>query len=268
MSDVVQGLLHYRHVVLFLFVLAEQIGLPIPAVPALLSIGALAGTGHGNIALALGVAIAASLPPDIVWYELGRRRGNRVLVLLCRFSLEPDYCVRRTENLFLARGRNALLIAKFFPGLSTVAPPLAGMVGIPRVQFLALDTGAAILWAGTWMGLGYLFSDALERVAVRAARLGHWLGLIAVLAIGGYILLKYVQRQRFLRSLRIARIPPDELLRLLAGPEPVAVIDTRTVLDVEAEPYAVRGAIWIPAEEIQRRSVELPRAAELVLYCS
>jgi hypothetical protein len=118
------------------------------------------------------------------------------------------------------------------------------------------------------MGLGYLFSDALERVAVRAARLGHWLGLIAVLAIGGYILLKYVQRQRFLRSLRIARIPPDELLRLLAGPEPVAVIDTRTVLDVEAEPYAVRGAIWIPAEEIQRRSVELPRAAELVLYCS
>jgi len=116
MSDTVQVLLQYGYVVLFAFVLVEQIGLPIPAVPVLLGVGALAGTGRMSLALALGAALAASLPPDLVWYELGRRRGGRILGLLCRVSLEPDSCVRRAENLFMRRGRKALLIAKFFPG--------------------------------------------------------------------------------------------------------------------------------------------------------
>jgi membrane protein DedA with SNARE-associated domain len=267
-SDILLSLAEYGYVLLFLFVLAEQIGLPIPAVPALLGIGALAGTGRTSIALALGTALAGSLPPDIIWYELGRRRGNRVLVLLCRISLEPDSCVRRTENLFLQRGKNALLIAKFFPGLSTVAPPLAGMVGIPRAQFLALDIAAAILWAGAWMGLGYLFSDALEMVAMRAARLGNSIGLLAAAALVGYILYKLVQRQRFLRSLRVARITPEELERRLRSVDAPAVIDTRTILDVEALPQMIPGALWIPAEEITRRAAELPRGRELVLYCS
>src|SRR5262245_2560241 len=164
-----------------------------------------------SLALAFGAALAASLPPDVIWYELGRRRGARVLGLLCRISLEPDSCVRRTENLFLQRGRKALLIAKFFPGLSTVAPPLAGMVGIPRWQFIALDIVAALLWAGTWMSLGYVFSDALEVVATQAARLGNWLGVVLIGGLAAYILVKLIQRRLFLRSLRIARITPEEL---------------------------------------------------------
>jgi len=150
------------YVVLFGFVLAEQIGLPIPAVPVLLGVGALAGTGRMSLALALGAALAASLPPDLVWYELGRRRGGRILGLLCRVSLEPDSCVRRAENLFMRRGRKALLIAKFFPGLSTIAPPLAGVVGVGRWQFILFDSAGLVIWAGAWMSLGYVFSDALE----------------------------------------------------------------------------------------------------------
>src|SRR5213596_2472268 len=135
MDDTVQGLLQYGYVLLFAFVLAEQVGLPVPAVPVLLGVGALAGGGRMSLTLAFAAALAASLPPDVIWYELGRRRGARVLGLLCRISLDPDSCVQRTENLFMRRGRKALLIAKFFPGLSTVAPPLAGMVGIARWQF-------------------------------------------------------------------------------------------------------------------------------------
>src|SRR5713226_2589187 len=157
MSETVQVLLQYGYVVLFAFVLAEQIGLPIPAVPVLLGVGALAGAGRMSPALALGVVLAASLPPDIVWYELGRRRGGRVLGLLCRISLERDSCVRRTENLFIRSGRKALLVAKFFPGLSTVAPPLAGMVGVGRRQFIVLDSLGAIVWSGAWMSVGYVF---------------------------------------------------------------------------------------------------------------
>jgi membrane protein DedA with SNARE-associated domain len=269
LSSVVPALVHYGYVLLFVFVLAEQFGLPVPAVPVLLGVGALAGAGRLSLALALAAVLLASLPPDLIWYELGRRRGARVLALLCRISLEPDSCVRRTETLFMEQGRKALVIAKFFPGLSTIAPPLAGMVGIRRGQFIVLDVAAALLWAGSWMGLGYVFSDALEAVASYATRLGNSLGVVLGAALIGYVLIKFIQRRRFLRSLRIARITPEELKRRLdSGDETVAVIDTRSVLDVTAAPYAIPGALWIAAEEIEQRRSELPLDREIVLYCS
>ena len=269
MNDTMQVLVQYGYVVLFAFVLAEQVGLPIPAVPVLLGVGALAGAGRMSLTPALGVALVASLTPDIVWYELGRRRGGRVLSLLCRLSLEPDSCVRRTENLFMQRGRKALVIAKFVPGLSTVAPPLAGMVGIARWQFILLDIAGALVWAGAWMGLGYVFSDVLELVASRADRLGSWLGVIVGGALASYVLIKFVNRQRFLRSLRIARITPEELKhRLDSGDDSLTVVDTRSPLDVTAAPYAIPGAIWITAEEIDQRHLEVPRDREIVLYCT
>ena len=269
MSDTLQSLVQYGYLLLFAFVLAEQIGLPVPAVPVLLGVGALAGSGRMSLTLAFGAALAASLPPDLVWYELGRRRGNHVLRHLCRISLEPDSCVRRTEDLFVKQGRKTLVIAKFLPGLSTVAPPLAGMVGIGRLQFIALDIAALILWAGTWMGLGYVFSDALELVASRAARLGNWTAVVIGAAFGAYILIKFVQRRRFLRGLRIARITPDELKgRLDKGDDTFVIVDTRSVLDVNAAPYAIPGAMWIAAEDIERRRHDLPRDREIILYCS
>jgi len=269
LGEILEVLSQYGYVILFALVLAEQIGLPIPAVPVLLGVGALIGAARLNPALALGSALAASLLPDIVWYELGRRRGGRVLGFLCRIALEPDSCVRRTENLFIQRGRSALLIAKFLPGLSTLTPPLAGMVGIARWQFIALDAAGALIWAGAWMALGYVFADALELVASRADRLGHGLVLVVAAILAGYVLVKFVQRRRCLRSLRIARITPEELRRRLeTGDQPLAIIDTRSVLDVNAAPYAIPGALWITAEEIDRRHAEVPRDREIVLYCS
>ena len=269
MNDTLQVLAQYGYLLLFAFVLAEQVGLPVPAIPVLLGVGALAGTGRMSLTLAFGAALAASLPPDLVWYELGRRRGARVLGLLCRISLEPDSCVRRTENLFLQRGRKALVIAKFFPGLSTIAPPLAGMIGIARWQFLVLDILATVLWAGTWMMLGYVFSDALELLASRAALLGHSLAVVLGAVLAAYILIKFVQRQRVLRSLRIARITPEELKgRLDSGDVTLAIVDARSLLDVKAVPYAIPGARWIAAEEIDRHHGELPRDRDIVLYCS
>src|SRR5687767_8958712 len=147
--------------------------------------------------------VAASLPVDLVWYELGRRRGARVLGLLCRISLEPDSCVRRTENLFMRLGRKALLVVKFFPSVSPIASTLAGMVGVARWQFIALDSLGAIIWAGAWMGLGWAFSDALELVATQVAHLGNYVIVIVGAALASYIAFKFIQRQRFLRSLRI-----------------------------------------------------------------
>src|SRR5215831_16050611 len=120
MSDSLEFVLAYGYAVLFAFVLAEQVGLPVPAVPVLLAVGGLAGGARLSIPVALAVALAASLPADLLWYELGRRRGVGVLGILCRVSLEPDSCVRRTENLFVRYGKGVLLFAKFIPGLSTM----------------------------------------------------------------------------------------------------------------------------------------------------
>ncbi len=254
---------------LFAFVLAEQIGLPIPAVPLLLGVGAYAGTGRMSALAGLATALAASLPPDVVWYELGRARGKRVLDVICRLSLEPDSCVRRTENLFMTRGRWALLVAKFLPGLSTIAPPLAGIVGLGRASFLVLDIMGALLWAGTWITLGYVSSSALAPLLELGARVGHW-GLAAgAVALAGYVVVKFVRRRRFLRSLRVARIEPAELKRRLDAADPdLIVIDTRSTLDVGAAPHKIPGALWIPAETIEGRRAEIPLDRKVVLYCS
>ena len=269
MNDLFPLIVQYGYLILFAFVSAEQVGLPVPAVPVLLGIGALSGAGRMSMTLALGVALIASLPPDVVWYELGRRRGGPVLGYLCRISLEPDSCVRRTENLFVQRGAGALLFAKFLPGLSTLAPPLAGMVGIARPRFLVLDGLGALVWAGAWLGLGYLFRDALDAVIATAAHVGNSALVAAGLALAAYIIVKYVRRRLFIRRHRMARISPEDLARHLeAGDATVAVIDTRSALEIGLEPFAIAGALRIPAEEIDRRHAEVPRDRDVVLYCT
>jgi len=269
MSDALEFVLAYGYAVLFAFVLAEQVGLPVPAVPVLLTVGGLAGSGRLSIPVALAVALAASLPADLIWYELGRRRGVGVLGILCRVSLEPDSCVRRTENLFLRYGRGVLLFAKFVPGLSTMAPPLAGIVRIQRGPFLGLDSAAALIWSGAWLALGYAFSDALDLVAAVASRLGSWVLLMAGGALAIYVLVKYVQRRRFYRSLRTARIEPEELRRRLdLNDNSLVVIDTRSAIDVDAVPQTIPGALWIPAEAISTHRQDIPSDREVVVYCS
>src|SRR5262245_33151884 len=167
-------LVRYGYTVVFGWVLAEQIGLPIPAVPVLLAAGAVAGTGRLSVALILAVAGLASLASDSIWYWIGRVRGGRVLGWLCKISLEPDSCVRRTQRAFSASGARALLIAKFVPGFSTAAPPLAGVVGMPFRHFLFFTGLGGLIWAGVFIGLGWLFTRQLERVADYVARLGNW----------------------------------------------------------------------------------------------
>jgi membrane protein DedA with SNARE-associated domain len=268
-NDQLQLVLDYGYLILFAFVSAEQIGLPIPAVPVLLGVGALAAAGRMSIGLALGIALAASLPPDLVWYELGRRRGGRVLGFICRLSLEPDACVRSTETLFMRRGAGALLIAKFIPGLSTLAPPLAGIVGIARHRFLLLDLLGATAWAGVWLSLGYAFRDALDTVVATAGRVGNGAVVLAVTALAAWIAAKFVRRRMFFRRHRMARITPEELKRRIdAGDQSVVIIDTRSELDAGVEPFIIRGALRIPADEINRRHQEVPRDREVVLYCS
>jgi len=249
-------------------VLAEQLGMPLPAIPLLLAAGALAGAGKLSLTLVVLAAVAASLLADSFWYELGRRKGIKVLQLLCRISLEPDSCVRRTEDVFVRHGARSLLVAKFIPGINTAAPPLAGIFRMRFPRFLAFDTAGAVIWAGSFIGLGWIFSDQLEFVADKAASLGGWLLAILFGGLAGYIGWKYYQRQRFLRELRIARITPDELKAKMDNGEEVVVVDLRHKIDFEAEPETIPGALHVPPEELEQRHEEIPRDRELILYCT
>lgn len=268
MNETVHFLLGHGYTVVFLWVFAEQIGLPLPSAPLLLAAGALAGTGRLSLGVAVGLAIIAALGADVLWYELGRRRGIKVLQTLCRISLEPDSCVRRTENAFARHGARSLLVAKFVPGLNTAAPPLAGIVRMRPARFLLFDLLGAGLWVGVLVGLGYLFSDQLERVADRAFALGT--GLLALLlgSLGSYVTWKFFKRRRFMRELRIARITPEELKRRLDAGDDVVIVDLRHSLDFEAEPQTIPGAYHLEASELEERQGEIPADREVVLYCS
>ena len=267
-TDGVQLLERYSAVILPVLVVAEQVGIPLPAVPALLAVGALAAQGRVNLLLVIGAIALVALPVDLVWHELGRRRGARVLSGLCRLSLEPDVCVRRTENLFIRHGVRALLVAKFLPGLTTVMPPLAGVFGVPRLRFALYDLAGVVLWAGLWAGIGHVFSETIEVVAQRVSALGRTAGLVVAGALVGYVLFKYLRRRLFLRRLRIARISPEDLKHKLEAGEDVAILDLRTALDVAVTPYAIPGSRWITAEALDEHMSDIPRDRELVVYCS
>jgi membrane protein DedA with SNARE-associated domain len=268
LTDSVRWLERYSAVILPVLVVAEQVGIPLPAVPALLAVGALAAQGRVSLALVIGAIAVVALSVDLVWHELGRRRGARVLTGLCRLTLEPDVCVRRTENLFLRHGVRALLVSKFLPGLTTVMPPLAGIFGVSRLRFVLYDLAGIVLWAGLWSSLGYAFSETIEEVARRVRAFGHRAGFAAAGILVAYVLLKVLRRWLFLRRLRIARISPEDLKKKLEAGEDVAILDLRTALDIAATPYAIPGSRWIPAEALDAHLADIPRDRELVLYCS
>jgi membrane protein DedA with SNARE-associated domain len=268
LNEQIQFLIQHGYILLFAWVLIEQMGLPVPAVPLLIAAGALAGSGKINLALAMGSAIIAVLLADVFWYYVGRYRGGRVLKLLCRISLEPDSCVRRTEDVFARHGAHSLLVAKFVPGLNTAAPTLAGIFRMPLARFMVFDGLGAFFWVSTFAALGYGFSDQLESIAAYFLRWGSWLLMVLLGALAAYILWKYFQRQRFLYRLRTARISPKELLEKLDAGEQVMIVDLRQPLDIEIVPYVIPGALRMAIEELEERHHEIPRDREIILYCS
>ncbi|TAM80662.1 MAG: sulfurtransferase [Acidobacteria bacterium] len=268
MDETLRFILHHGYLVLLVWVFAEQMGLPVPSMPGTLAAGALAGTGKLKLGLVVLLPSIGALLADVIWYELGKYRGAKVLNLLCRISLEPDSCIRNTENRFARSGAGALVIAKFVPGLSTAAPPLAGMFGMRFTRFLIYDGAGAVVYNGAFVILGYAFSRQLEKVAQVALQLGA--GLL-VLAAGGlflYIAWKYFQRQKFLRTLRVNRITPEELKRKIDAGEEVTIIDLRHSMDFEADPSTIPGAYTLPSEEFEKRYREIPADRELILYCT
>ena len=268
MNEVAQFLIEQGYIVLFLWVLFEQLGVPIPIVPILLAAGALAGIGKLNFALVFGLSFLAALLSDQFWYQVGLRRGGKVLSFLCRISLDPDSCVQRTKGIFARYGARSLLVAKFVPGMATMAPPLAGIFHMRLLRFLFFDGLGAFIWVGLFTLLGYQFGKEVEDFITTKGGVGPWIGLVVPLGLATYILWKYIQRKRFLHRLAIARITPEEVKQRLDSGENLLLLDLRDALEFEVEPHTIPGAFHISFEELEVNHHKIPRDREIVLFCT
>jgi len=254
--------------IVFVVVFLDQLGLPIPTIPILLALGALVGTGQIDPVWGIVLAITGSVCADLLWFQLGRWKGARVLRFVCRVALEPDSCVNKTRSLFLRHGVKSLLYAKFVPGLDTVAPPIAGMLGVRVVPFVLWSATGGALWIGTFGGLGYLFSDRLDDVTGAADRLGAVLGFGIAGVTALYVAYKFLQRRRVLRSIRTARITPEELHERMRSGFDVVVLDARDPSALDGVPFAIEGARPLELDDVDTRPRGLDSAREVVVYCS
>ena len=268
MNDTSRFLVVHGLPIIFGAVFLDQMGVPIPAAPWLLAAGALAAVGQFHVFLALELSVLACLIADFFWFYLGRYRGTQVVALLCRMSLEPDTCVRKTVNVFTRYGWRGIIIAKFVPGMSTVTPPLAGMAGVRADQFLLFDGLSSVLYSSTFLMLGYIFSNQIGQIASALNNFGGGLLKFIILLVVLYILYKFWDRQRLLRMLRTAKITAAELGQMLkAGGEPPLILDVRPVMELEQDPAIIRGAVHVAMEDLELREKELSRDREIVIYC-
>ena len=267
-SEVTQFLIRHGYSVIFFWVLAEQAGIPLPSLPLLLSAGALSAEGKISFHVLLLLTFSGAFLSDLMWYQLGRRQGGRILSLLCRISLEPDSCVKNTENLFMKRGASSLLVSKFLPGLNTVAQPMAGIVRLSWLKFLSYDVCGTLFWAGSILLVGRIFHHQVEDVLALLRKSGASLLFIALVAATVWISFKYIQRRRFIRKLRISRIGPEELKDQIDSGEVVVVVDLRNEFALDDDSVQIPGALRLTPEELEVRHEEIPRDRDIILYCT
>lgn len=258
----------YGYSLIFVAVLAENLGLPVPSYALVLVAAAVATDLHLRLGGILLVCALGALIGDGIWYVLGRQRGRPILRTLCSVSLNPDSCVSRTENLFARHGLKSLLVAKFLPGLNTVAPPLAGMLRMSPLRFVLFDLGGIALWAGSALALGRTFHSQVEWLLEWLTAFGRTGVLIVALVVAGWLLLKWIERRRFYRFLERSRISAPELKELLARGNAVIVVDLRSDLTYQTDGLKIPGAIHIPPREFQARYGEIPTDRPVVMYCT
>lgn len=255
--------------IIFALVLLEQLGLPLPGLPALVVAGALAAAGGLSLPALFGAAVLACLVGDLVWYAAGRRYGNRVLATLCRVSLSPDICVNQAQANFDRWGMGLLVVAKYIPGLSTVVPPLAGATRVSWSAFLLFDGIGAMLWAATGLGAGYLMHSQIAELLAQAERLGTGVMILVATLVVGYIVTKWLERRRLQAILRSARIDVDELHALVSSGSRPVIVDLRPAMARTLDPRIIPGAVPVELRAITLNfSGPQTPGQDIIIYCT
>ena len=257
----------YGVLIVFGTVLLEQIGLPIPAMPILIVAGALAVDGDFSWPMCLLVSVVACLISDFFWYRAGQFYGERILRLLCKISLSPDYCVSQTEDNFNRYGAKSLIVAKFVPGFNTIAPPLAGALGTSAARFLVYSVLGALLWSGVGIGIGAYFHTSIDQVLGILETMGSTALIVLIGLLTLFILYKYVERLRFRQAVDVERIHMDEVVELINGGHDPLIVDARSATAQQLE-KPVPGALLYNACEPQELMATLDKNRHIIVYCS
>lgn len=268
MQELIDLVLRHGIAVVFAATLAARVGLPVPASPLLVVAGGLAVGGVLSLPAALAASIVANVLGDGVWYIAGRRFGHRVMGLLCRLSMSPDSCVRQSESLIVRWGGSSLIAAKFVPGVSVVAAPMAGAVGMSVWRFVGYDIVAGAVWTAAFLGLGVVFSDQIQHLLAAMANAGAAAVVLLVLLLAAFVAWRWWRRRRFLRQVTMSRISADELHALIERGEQPVIIDVRASGMADLDPRRIPGALRVDLREVQRHAASLPRDREIVLYCN
>jgi membrane protein DedA with SNARE-associated domain len=270
MSDFLSLIAHHGYVIIFFSVFLEAIGLPVPAALALVAGGASAASGVLRAPAALLIAVVGMLLGDSLLYVLGSHTGWGLLGFLCKVSANPETCILRSAESFYKRGRVTLLIAKFIPGVNTMAPPLAGSMKMPFGQFLGLDIVGASLYAVAYGVVGFLFHDFV-RVITRGFQVaGHATEIVVILALIAFI----AHRVWLYRKHRVYRIVPrvqvTELAKKLQAEEPgrILLVDVRSHGYYDSGAARIRGSIRIEPNNLSQEIEKLPKDKDIYLYCT
>lgn len=267
MTDLSALLAQHGSLLVFVATLAARIGAPVPAVPFLVVAGAMSVGGAVSLPLALLGALLGNLVGDGAWFLAGRRWGYRVLRLLCRISLSPDSCVRRSESILGRWGGLSLLAAKFVPGVSVVAPPMAGALGMSNARFVGYELFAALVWSGGFLLLGRLFHSAVQDVLSVFAQVGLAAGLFCLLALAGFVGWRWNRRRLALRTGDIERIDAASLRAAIAAGTAPGVIDVRMAAARTIDPRSIPGAIGLALRDLPQALGEWADGRELVVFC-
>lgn len=266
--QIIELIAQYGLLLVFFNVLVEQAGVPVPAVPTMIVAGALSANGKLPLAGVVLAAVLACLLSDLLWYWAGRRFGSGVMRTICRISLSPDSCVKQSELRFQRWRGRVLLIAKFVPGLSTVAPPLVGAMGLRAGSFVLLDGLGSLLWVGVAVGLGYAFAAQIDDLLDAMASAGTVAFELLLVLLALYIAAKWWQRRRLLVALRMARISVDELNQSITDGQNPVVVDVRSQAARLLDTRIIPGALLADLDRVTHALQDIPPDRELVIYCS
>ncbi len=254
--------------ILGLNTLLHELGVPVPMTPTALVAGARAASGAVDPILLIVMIVTGMLIANSVWFAAGRRYGGAVLKMLCRVSLSPDTCVARTEGSFGRWGWSALVIGRFLPGVTLVAPPLAGALGMSWTKFLALTAAGAALYGLVVVGAGMLLHEQIEMVIVQLMSLG-WNALAVLIGmVALYIAWRWWQRRRHAHELAVPRIDVAELRALMAAGEPLELIDVRGRTTQQVDQRRIPGATIMHLDEIEAGRFKAPPDRQIIVYCA
>jgi membrane protein DedA with SNARE-associated domain/rhodanese-related sulfurtransferase len=261
-------LLVYGYAVLFGWVLIEQLGVPLPAAPLILAAGALSAEHEMSFPLALLVGLVACIVADGSWFFIGRHYGRGVTRLLCKLSLEPTVCIRRTESSLGGRRQVTILFSKFIPGVSTMVPPLAGHGGMSFGEFFALDGLASLMWVGGLLVCGRFFGDVLKHNPGLLDQAGRFSGALLAAGVVGWFLMRLWRRHTTLKKLAATRMEPAELKQQMDAGEPVYVVDLRPAMELVYDPHTLPGAHNFAAGKVREWAAQVPKDTDVVVFCS